>query len=72
MPDSPTPYKPRCIYLTCKAMMVYGEDFESDPDYQAGVMDFTCISTAQIIGPDGGDVGLTLCSNPERSCFKEF
>ena len=72
MPDEPKPYRPRCIFLTCKAMLVYGEDFENDPDYQAGVMDFSCISTSQITGPDAGDVNLTLCSNPERACFKEY
>ena len=22
------PYRPRCIHLTCKSMMVYGEAFE--------------------------------------------
>ena len=66
------PYRPRCIYLTCKAMQVYGEEFESDPDYQAGVMDFTCIATAQCQGPDGGDVALDPCSTPERPCFREY
>jgi hypothetical protein len=53
-------------------MMVYGEDFENDPDYQAGMMDFTCICTSNVQGPDGGDVGLELCRNPDRKCFREF
>jgi hypothetical protein len=72
MPYEPKPYKPRCMFLTCKAMLVYGEDFESDPDYQAGAMDFTCNQTYQCNGPDTGAVGLDLCSNPERACFREY
>jgi hypothetical protein len=72
MADEPKPYKARCMYLTCKAMMVYGEDFESDSDYQAGAMDFTCNRTFQCQGPDGGAVGLELCSEPTRGCFREY
>jgi hypothetical protein len=72
MPDEPKPYRPRCIYLTCKSMQVYGEAFESDPDYQGGVVDFTCNATCRCHGPDGGHVSLELCSDAERACFKEF
>jgi len=72
MAEQPQAYKPRCMFLTCKAMMVYGEDFESDPDYQAGVMDFTCTCTSQCYGPDGAVAALDACSNPERACFKEY
>jgi hypothetical protein len=72
MADEHKPYKARCMFLTCKAMMVYGEDFESDPDYQSGAMDFTCTHTCQCHGPDGGYVALEACSNSERSCFREF
>ena len=72
MADQPKPYKPRCKFLTCKAMMVYGEDFENDPDYQAGTMDFTCNCTIQNLGPDGGQVSLELCSDSERECFREY
>jgi hypothetical protein len=53
-------------------MMVYGEAFESDPDYQGGVVDFTCTCTFKGHGPDGGEVSLELCSNAERTCFKEY
>jgi len=38
-------YRPRCMHLCCKAMMVYGEAFESDPDFQAGLTDFWCQRT---------------------------
>ena len=31
--------RPRCKFLTCKSMMVYGEDFEQDPEYQMGLAD---------------------------------
>jgi hypothetical protein len=58
--------------LTCKSMAVYGEDFESDPDYQAGLTDFWCVLTSRGQGPDGEDVSLALCSNPERGCFREY
>jgi hypothetical protein len=67
-----TPYKPRCMYLTCKSMQVYGEDFENDPDFQAGMVEFTCQKTFQGCGPDDGLVNLELCSNQERGCFKEY
>ena len=66
------PYRPRCIYLTCKSMQVWGEDFESDPDYQAGMVEFTCMETMRGAGPDGEAAALDVCSNPERSCFREF
>jgi hypothetical protein len=72
MSDETKPYRPRCLYLTCKAMMVYGDDFENDPEYQAGAVDITCTCTATLLGPDGGNAGLEACSNPERTCFREF
>ena len=66
------PYRPRCIYLTCKSMQVWGEDFENDPEFQAGMVEFWCTQTMRAQGPDGGDVDLAACSNCERPCFKEF
>ena len=72
MSDNPPPYRPRCLHLTCKSMMVYGEAFESDPEYQAGMVEFTCTCTFKNQGPDGGDTSLELCSDSERSCFREF
>ncbi len=68
----PTEYRPRCIYLTCKSMQVWGEDFQNDPEFQAGMVEFCCTQTMTAKGPDGGDTGVELCSNPERSCFQEF
>ena len=70
--DSPALYKPRCMYLTCKPMLVWGEDFQNDPEFQAGMVDFTCNQTMQGLGPDGDALSLDLCSNPERACFQEF
>ena len=70
--DAPQPYRPRCIDLSCKSMQVWGENFQDDPEYQAGMVEFTCTCTFQPQGPDGGDTSLELCSNPERSCFREF
>jgi len=72
MGDTPPTYRPRCIYLSCKSMLVFGENFESDPDYQAGLNQFWCVQTSKGQGPDGDDVALDLCSNPERSCFQEY
>ena len=66
------PYRPRCKNLSCKSMMVYGEDFENDPEFQAGMVEFWCVKTFQSQGPDDGSLSLDLCSNPERTCFQEF
>ena len=70
-PTQPT-YRPRCMYLCCKSMVVYGENFESDPDYQAGMTDFWCMQTSKGQGPDGDAVSLEMCSDPERECFCEY
>jgi hypothetical protein len=72
MSDNTTSYRPRCKHLCCKAMLVYGENFRNDPDFQGGLTDFWCIRTTKGEGPDGDDVSLDLCSNPERSCFQEY
>ncbi len=66
------PYRPRCIHLTCKSMIVWGEDFVNDPEFQAGMVEFTCMQTYKCLGPDRGDVGMEQCSNAERSCFREY
>jgi hypothetical protein len=75
MSDTPNPspdYRPRCIHLTCKSMMVFGEAFQEDPEYQAGQVEFTCLCTFKGEGPDGGLASLEECSNPERSCYCEY
>jgi len=71
MSDTTLP-PPRCIHLTCKSMMVFGEDFESDPEYQSGMVEFTCTRTFRGEGPDGGPLSLPLCSVPERECYCEY
>ena len=70
--DSPQPYKPRCMYLSCKSMLVWGEDFRNDPEYQAGMVEFTCVQTMRSAGPDGGHASLAACSDPLRPCFREY
>jgi hypothetical protein len=60
------------MYLCCKSMLVYGEAFESDPDYQAGLTRFWCVQTAKENGPDGEHVSLEDCSKKERGCFQEY
>ena len=64
--------QPRCKNLCCKAMMVYGENFESDPEYVPGLTDFWCNLTAKGQGPDGEHVALEMCSSPERSCYQAY
>jgi hypothetical protein len=70
--SEPQEYQPRCINLYCKSMMVYGEDFESDPDYQQGQTEFWCLCTSRNQGPDGNGVSLSACRSRERSCYQEF
>jgi hypothetical protein len=53
-------------------MQVWGENFENDPEFQAGMVEFTCVQTFKCLGPDGGDIGMEPCSNAERACFKEY
>ena len=72
MSDTPQEPAPRCINLSCKSMLVYGEAFEMDPDYQAGVTDFWCTCTSTGMGPDGREVSMDACRNRERSCYKEY
>ena len=72
MSEETSAYRPRCKNLYCKSMMVYGEAFESDPDYQSGAAELMCLCTSKGQGPDGDGVSLAECSNPERPCFQEF
>ncbi|HTK78244.1 MAG TPA: hypothetical protein VL371_23480 [Gemmataceae bacterium] len=72
MSELPQVPAPRCIHLQSKAMAVYGEDFECDPDYQAGLSDMWCLKTAKSLGPDDGDVNLDDCRNRERGCYQEY
>jgi hypothetical protein len=72
MDESSPPYRPRCIHLSCKAMLVFGEAFENDPEVQAGMADFWCGQTSKGQGPDGEGVGLTPCTDSERPCFRAY
>ena len=63
---------PRCIHLQSKAMAVYGEAFEDDPDYQNDLTDFTCDQTGRPLGPDGAPVGMKPCCDSDRSCYEEY
>jgi hypothetical protein len=66
------PHVPRCIHFQSKALAVYGERFEQDPDYQAGLNQCWCVKTSRALGPDNGPVDITSCSNPERDCYEEY
>lgn len=72
MSELPQVRPARCINLCSKAMMIHGEDFHRDPDFQAGLDQMWCIHTARGLGPDDGDVTLEACSDPNRNCYKEF
>jgi hypothetical protein len=52
-------------------MAVYGEGYESDPDYQDAMSPFWCVQTGRSLGPDDGEVGMTPCSDVERECYQE-
>ena len=65
-------YRPRCMNFSCKSMMVFGEDFQNDPEYQGGLSDVWCLCTFKDVGPDGDGVTLDMCSDQKRSCFKEY
>jgi hypothetical protein len=58
--------------LCCKSMVVFGESFRNDPDFQDGLTEFWCVRTSKSQGPDGEYVSLDACSNSERSCFQEY
>ncbi len=70
--SDPAEIRPRCMFLLCKSMLVYGEAFETDPEYQAGLTDFWCQCTSKGQGPDGEGVSLVECSEPQRGCYREF
>jgi hypothetical protein len=72
MTELPQVPQPRCIHLHSKAMAVFGEGYENDPDYQDGMTDFWCVQTAKAFGPDGGEVTLKECSDPQRGCYQEY
>jgi hypothetical protein len=72
MSEESSAYRPRCKHLYCKSMLVYGEAFATDPDFQAGTTEFWCLCTSKAQGPDGDGVSLEDCSDPQRSCFREF
>ena len=72
MADESKTYQLRCMNLCCKSMVVHGEDFEQDPEYQEGDVDFWCEMTQKGQGPDGDGVSMDECCNQSRDCFKEY
>jgi hypothetical protein len=72
MSDELPVYRPRCRYVNSKSMQVYGEAYESDPDFIAGMTDFWCDCTGKAVGPDGNGVGIEECKDQERECFREY
>lgn len=73
MNDASLPKSPsRCIHLRCKSMLVYGEAFEEAPEFQAGLEDFWCVLSSRNVGPDGNEVSLSACCDPNRSCYQEY
>jgi hypothetical protein len=72
MSEAANEFRPRCKHLCCKSMMVYGENFQDDPEFQSGLVDFWCVLTSRGIGPDDEHVALDACSVPERTCYQEY
>jgi hypothetical protein len=72
MSELPQVKPPRCLFLGSKAMAVHGEAFESDPDYEAGLSDVWCMQSGRGLGPDGGEVGLDVCCDKGRDCYREY
>jgi hypothetical protein len=72
MAEETPAYRPRCMNLYCKSMLVYGEAFESDPEYQMGATEFWCLCTSKGQGPDGAEVSLDRCTASDRECFREY
>ncbi len=72
MSEEPSAYRPRCKHLYCKSMLVYGEAFVTDPDFEAGMTEYWCLCTSKSQGPDGHGVSLEDCSDTQRGCFREF
>lgn len=72
MSEPVSEYRPRCIHLCCKSMMVFGENFMSDPEFEAGMTEFWCTCTSKNQGPDGDLVSLESCTESERSCYQEY
>jgi hypothetical protein len=62
----------RCIHLCCKSMVVFGENFKDDPEFQAGLTPLWCVRTAKGAGPDGEHVALELCSDNQRECYEGY
>ena len=69
LPQVPTT---RCMHFCAKSLMVHGEGFAADPDFQAGLDTTWCVLTARALGPDEAEVGWQSCADPERGCFREF
>jgi hypothetical protein len=63
---------PRCIHLRCKSMIVFGENFEEDPEYQGGAIDWWCVQTMTPNGPDDAPASMDCCRNRERPCWREY
>ena len=63
---------PRCKHLCFKSLLVYGEGFANDPEYQEGMTEFWCILTGRGQGPDDEHVSMAACTDPERSCYQEY
>ncbi len=70
--SEPSTHPPRCMHLRCKSMLVYGEAFEEDPEYNDGNTDWWCVQTGTNCGPDGGEASMPRCTQQDRSCYQEY
>jgi hypothetical protein len=72
MAELPQVRPQRCMHFCTKAMIVHGEGFEEAADFEAGASTTWCLATSKPLGPDYGDVSLDACSDPQRSCYREY
>lgn len=73
MSDYRSPMMPlplvRCRSIVCKGMGIFGDDYKTPEDEMARTSDFWCHQTSNVLGPDGGLVMLSRCTQ-ERDCYQ--
>lgn len=59
----------RCRHITCKGMLIFGNDYKTPEDELHRTNDFWCLHTQNVLGPDGALVTLSRCEN-HRECYE--
>jgi hypothetical protein len=61
----------RCQHITCKGLLIWGNEYKTPEDESCRTNDFWCTQTQKALGPDGGLVMLSRC-NASRGCFEQL